>query len=422
MTQKELKELIKSIVQEYTGTGSSGGNATDGNDIPSPRPFADDEDELENYTHKNVYGAEGGHYRKDRYTGNYPNRQKMGMFELRSLIKKMLEEIDEEAYNHATLTTQGQYKSRFTKTGRPPGIMDEQLTPGEMAQFNKKKIEYQKKIAGVDIEIAKKNREAISAQLQQQTQQLTPQLDQIEQQLYTINQTIADKKGQRGLIRRDLKQANIDFDEIDPVDEESRQKAMERIKELETNLSTVEGEIKTSTEQRQGITQQRDNILKQRSQAQAQASTSMKQADQAIRDQKKAMSNIGKQQMQEKLKHDYIKERINVNLMEQMDSYSKNIRGSLKKIFKMFEQGKTNEEVLRHYAEKGISIPETYITKAKKYFESYKKLQLELGFMEQEAKDFKKPSVMEDEPTENKQLASGLFKEYIKKELTKLKK
>ena len=80
MTQKELKELIKSIVQEYTGTGSSGGNATDGNDIPSPRPFADDEDELENYTHKNIYGAEGGHYRKDADSFNY-NRSKFPMFE-----------------------------------------------------------------------------------------------------------------------------------------------------------------------------------------------------------------------------------------------------------------------------------------------------------------------------------------------------
>ena len=33
MTKRELKELIKSVIKEYTGTGSSGGNATDGNDI-----------------------------------------------------------------------------------------------------------------------------------------------------------------------------------------------------------------------------------------------------------------------------------------------------------------------------------------------------------------------------------------------------
>ena len=42
MTKKKLRELIRSIIREYMGTGSSGGNATDGNDITSPRPFADD--------------------------------------------------------------------------------------------------------------------------------------------------------------------------------------------------------------------------------------------------------------------------------------------------------------------------------------------------------------------------------------------
>ena len=30
MTTEELKELIKKLVQEYNGTGASGGNATDG--------------------------------------------------------------------------------------------------------------------------------------------------------------------------------------------------------------------------------------------------------------------------------------------------------------------------------------------------------------------------------------------------------
>ena len=30
MTKRELKELIKSVIQEYTGTGAGGGNAGDG--------------------------------------------------------------------------------------------------------------------------------------------------------------------------------------------------------------------------------------------------------------------------------------------------------------------------------------------------------------------------------------------------------
>ena len=71
MSKEELRELIKQLVQEYTGTGASGGNATDGNDIPSPRPFVDDKDEIENYMNKNLYGAEGNHYRKEKEPINY---------------------------------------------------------------------------------------------------------------------------------------------------------------------------------------------------------------------------------------------------------------------------------------------------------------------------------------------------------------
>ena len=79
MTKKDLRELIRNTIQEYMGTGASGGNSTDGNDITSPRPFADDEDEIENYTNKNVYGAEGGHYKNEPAFSN-PNRTKMTKF------------------------------------------------------------------------------------------------------------------------------------------------------------------------------------------------------------------------------------------------------------------------------------------------------------------------------------------------------
>ena len=79
MTKKELRELIKTTIKEYMGTGASGGNATDGNDITSPRPFADDEDEIENYTNKNVYGGDGKHYKYEPAFKN-PNRTKMTKF------------------------------------------------------------------------------------------------------------------------------------------------------------------------------------------------------------------------------------------------------------------------------------------------------------------------------------------------------
>ena len=79
MTKKDLRELIRNTIQEYMGTGASGGNSTDGNDITSPRPFADDEDEIENYTNKNVYGGDGKHYRNEPILPNL-NRTKMTKF------------------------------------------------------------------------------------------------------------------------------------------------------------------------------------------------------------------------------------------------------------------------------------------------------------------------------------------------------
>ena len=44
------------------------------------------------------------------------------------LVKDAINEIGADAYGDATLTSQGQSKSRFTKTGRPPGVMDEEMT------------------------------------------------------------------------------------------------------------------------------------------------------------------------------------------------------------------------------------------------------------------------------------------------------
>ena len=81
MEKEKLRELIRSIIKEYTGTGSSGGNAGDGNSITSPRPFVDDKDELENYTDKGAPygGAEGGHYKMEPLTPSY-NRTKMAKF------------------------------------------------------------------------------------------------------------------------------------------------------------------------------------------------------------------------------------------------------------------------------------------------------------------------------------------------------
>ena len=83
-----------------------------------------------------MYGGDGKHYKNEPAFKN-PNRTRFTRFEetmkkseihklIKESIKEVIDEIGANAYGSATLTSQGQSKSRFTKTGRPPGILDEE--------------------------------------------------------------------------------------------------------------------------------------------------------------------------------------------------------------------------------------------------------------------------------------------------------
>ena len=80
MTKKELRELIRSVITEYMGTGdmaSTGLTSDDGNNIVSQRDgggsFTSDAKERKLYLDRGAPygGAEGNHYRKEKEPGNY---------------------------------------------------------------------------------------------------------------------------------------------------------------------------------------------------------------------------------------------------------------------------------------------------------------------------------------------------------------
>ena len=121
------------------------------------------------------------------------------------------------------------------------------------------------------------------------------------------------------------------------------------------------------------------------------------------------------------LLNQYEQERGNSNLKEQMRSHKKQARrqilmeGAMKKFFEYFDQGSTNEEIVQLYAQKGVSVPEPFVSKARSQYEGLKKLKLELETSEQNFKDVSK--MMVNNATEEfgglgseKQLASGLTK------------
>ena len=54
------------------------------------------------------------------------------------------------------------------------------------------------------------------------------------------------------------------------------------------------------------------------------------------------------------------------------------MEGAMKRFFKMFDEGMTDEEVVLDYAQRGTQVPENFVNKARKQYEGLKKMKLEL--------------------------------------------
>ena len=131
--------------------------------------------------------------------------------------------------------------------------------------------------------------------------------------------------------------------------------------------------------------------------------------------------------MGETMMREYIKERGNDNLMEHVDRYNKRARlmeGAWKDMNPMFDNGQTDDEIVKHYITKGVA-PEnigklpTLVAKFRNNWNSVQKIKTDLEILDQEADGLKQstqPAVsgMEGGMEEEKTLASGLFNE-IKK-------
>ena len=420
MNQKKLKELIRKLVQEYTGTGASGGNATDGNDIPSPRPFSSDAKELKNYLQKNIYGGEGGHYKREPAFHN-PNRTKMTPY---------LQEIDADDYGSATLTTQGQYKSRFTKTGKPPGIMefDEEVVHGKevviSAEGLKKAIEFiGKRLEKLPNSVLDKLYKLFDVKNLKELIDIFPEdLKDLKPILKKMEPKEAEKFGIKiNKIHVDLKRKNMEENINEQLSSAARKTYELGLKRLQKAVLRFQIRF---------IEKERSAALSAQAKAGSDASKGFDDRIKALEDQIKAIDNPPKPkkgQQNENLLNDYLNERKDSNLMNFIDTYKQTVllEGTMKRFFKMFENGKTNEEVLRHYAGKGVAIPETFLSKARKQYENLKKQKLEIGFSEQEAKDFFQPQtdpVLFNMGDDEKKLSSKLYNEKKLKNKLNIKK
>ena len=122
---------------------------------------------------------------------------------------------------------------------------------------------------------------------------------------------------------------------------------------------------------------------------------------------------------------EYASSRIHSSLKKQMKEHQKLARrkvlheGIMDTFFEYFDQGHTNEEIVQLYAEKGVSVPEQFVGKARSTFENQTKLNAEVEMSERNFKNeasriVNNPATMEMDGSvtmEDKQLASGLFNE-----------
>ena len=119
---------------------------------------------------------------------------------------------------------------------------------------------------------------------------------------------------------------------------------------------------------------------------------------------------------------DYEMVRKDANLMEHVDRYKNKailMEGAMKKFFEAFDKGMTNEEIIQDYATKGVQVPEQFVSTARKQYEGYKKLKLELEMSEKEFKNSATKIVNNPEEAmtgmemDEKALASGLTQEKL---------
>ena len=83
-----------------------------------------------------------------------------------------------------------------------------------------------------------------------------------------------------------------------------------------------------------------------------------------------------------------------------------------RKMNDLFEMGRTNEEVVLDYANKGVQVPESLVEKFRKQYENLKKMKLEYEMNEKafknEASDMVNNPAEQVVNSEEKTIASGI--------------
>ena len=293
------------------------------------------------------------------------------------------------------------------------GIDEEIILEISPEEATRKKNNNLRKNIDIDIRLAKASDATADKGINTQRVTLGQTHDQAEKAERAAYSAKKEKKETYLATQKELNSLKMD-QEMDPSEK------AQMIQDTRELLKTAKIAYDASTDAYQKAQEGTASALKGISGISAAASQADKAYYKNIQSLKKQKNQIGKKQkggeqpIAEILLKQYIRERKHINLTECMDSYKREIltENAMQKFFKLFDQGKTDEDVLRYYALSGVVVPEPFVKKARDQYKNLKKAKLDIEFAEQEAKDFK--SVTKEKPEEPKKIISRLFKEDLK--------
>jgi len=382
------------------------------------------------------------------------------------LVKDTINEIGADAYGDATLTSQGQSKSRFTKTGRPPGVMDEDMESkfrrGDDVNYlgtkgTVRSVKYNPFDKSYDYTIVYRDEN-------NQRTSVDGVKDRDLKALFRVNEINAErikkifdavnKSRKPEFFRNRFRQMyGIEFPEnlmkINRKQAISMNRFMNDLKINEVGTVTTDDAMEAEKLAKKGI----DVNLTDMKEENLELTNDIGKDDYVDDEGRMAKSQMYKMAkyimkltsmlddmdqlpswVQSKITKassmisavfhylDYEFARKNANLMENMDKHINKatlMEGAMKRFFEAFDKGMTNEEIIQDYARKGVQVPEQFVSTARKQYEGYKKLKLELEMSEKEFKNSATKMVNNPEEAttgmemDEKALSSGLTKEKL---------
>ena len=127
------------------------------------------------------------------------------------------------------------------------------MDPGKQREFAQRKIDLQKGLAQVDIDMTREQLKTIAAATQQQTSQITIQIDQVEQQIAKV---VNDKKSSKLSLKRiekEISELEDDEDLPDDIKIKRRQELNAEKDKRKTDFDTKEDELSKLIQQKKNL-------------------------------------------------------------------------------------------------------------------------------------------------------------------------